>query len=393
MTTLPLALEALRRRCFTVARIALVATVSMGLVGALAAASTAPWHLPVTMSSIAVLPTLSACTVGLIPLTAKALRRYSAGVPCRPFQATIAASWLEALALTWQALRRHPFSASCTALLVTVSASLLGAAIPLALLLWAVASLLSLATWCAFEPFALKHLGCRSPSHLERERIDPALGSDRIDILVVDAAQPWFGRGVRSLVISRALLDLLEDPALAGLLAQANEMVQAASLPGELVVWLGTLPVLGAWYLSRQLVQLGRALAIVVGASLVLPLVVWPDGFTRWAGRLFGAVIVGLLGSAMLSSDLSSAGLGLLLAWAIVPGLKALLNLETRHAETAADDATLAAGLGWELLEALETLAWAESLPPLEAPLGWLCRLATPLTTRADRLWQKLSRP
>jgi hypothetical protein len=121
--------------------------------------------------------------------------------------------------------------------------------------------------------------------------------------------------------------------------------------------------------------------------------VIWPGGFTRWGGRLFGAAIVGLLGSALLSSGLSAAGLGLLVAWAVGPGLEALLSWETRRAETAADDATLAAGLGWELLEALETLAWAESVPPPAAPLGWLCRLATPLTTRADRIWQALSQP
>ena len=290
-------------------------------------------------------------------------------------------------------MRRHPFSVTCTALLVTLSASLLGVSVPLALLLWALASLLSLETWRALEPFVLARLGCRSPSHLERERLDPALGSDRLEVLVLDAAEPWLGRGVRTLVLSRALLDLLEDRALAGLLAQAKEQVRAASLPGELVVWLGNLPLLGAWYLSRDLVQLGRLLAIAVGASLVLPLALWPDGFTRWVGRLFGAAIVGLLGSALLSSGLSAAGLGLLLAWALVPGLQTLLNWETRLAETAADDATLDAGLGWELLEALETLAWAASVPPPAAPLGWLCRLATPLTTRADRLWQTLSQP
>ena len=53
--------------------------------------------------------------------------------------------------------------------------------------------------------------------------------------------------------------------------------------------------------------------------------------------------------------------------------------------------ATCDAGQGWELLEALETLVWAESVPPPTAPLGWLCRSATPLTARADRIWRKLA--
>jgi hypothetical protein len=337
--------------------------------------------------------------VGTFTLTSKALRRRPFNLFCNVLLATLSASLLGALALAWKAVRRHPFSVASTALLVTLSSSLLGVSAPLALVLWALASLLSLVTWRALEPFVLARLGCRPPSHLERERLDPALGpvesvrSVRVEVLVIDAAEPWLGRGVRSLVLSRALLDLLEDRALAGILAQAGEQVRTASLPGELVVWLGNLPLLSVWSLSRGLVQLGRLLAIAVGTSLVLPLVIWPGGFTRWGGRLFGAAIVGLLGSALLSSGLSVAGLSLLVAWAVVPGLEALLSWETRRAETAADDATLAAGLGWELLEALETLAWAESVPPPAAPLGWLCRLATPLTTRADRIWQTLSQP
>ena len=334
---------------------------------------------------------LSAGVVGTIALASKLLQRHRVSVSFATVLLGFSAGLLGTLMLACKAVWRYPFSVSCTALLLTISASLLGASVPVALLLWALASFLSLATWRALEPFALRQLGCRSPSHLERERLDPALGSVRLELLVLDAAEPWLGRGVRSLVLSRALLDLLEDRALDGLLAQASEQVRAASLPGQLVVWLGNLPMLGAWHLSRGLQQLGRLLAIVVGTSLVLPLVLWPDGFTRWAGRLFGAVVVALLGSALLASGLSAAGLGLLLAWAIVPSLEALLTWETRQAETAADDATLESGLGWQLLEALETLAWAASVPLPEPPLGWLCKVATPLSTRADRIWRKLS--
>jgi hypothetical protein len=332
------------------------------------------------------------------PLAALRRRSVVAAIATRPARlaaalaSLVAVSLLGALVLVLKTLRRRLLSVTCAALLLTVSASLLRASVPQALVLWALASILGLATWRALEPFVLRRLGCRAPSHLERERLAPALVGD-VEVLVLDAAQPCLGRGIRTLVVSRALLDLLEDRALQGLLANAHAQVRAASLPGELVVWLGNLPVLSAWYLSRALVQLGRVLALVVGGSLVLPLVLWPDGFTRWVGRLFGATIVGLLGSALLSAGLSAAGLGLLLAWAIVPALRALLNYETRRAEQAADDATLAAGLGWQLLEALETLVWAESVPPPAAPLGWLCRAATPLTTRADRLWRKLAQP
>ena len=319
--------------------------------------------------------------------------RHQVRVACIALLLAVSARIVNALELACNAVRRHPFSAGCTAFLLSLTASLLGVSVPLALAGWALASLTSLSAWRALEPLGLVWLGCRSPSHLERERLDPALGADRIEVLIFDAAEPWLGRGVRSLVLSRALLDLLEDRALAGLLAQATAQVRNASLPGEFVVWLGNVPLLGVWCLSRFLVQLGRLLAIAVGASLVLPLALWPGGFTRWAGRLFGAAIVGCLGATLVSSGVSAAGLGLLLAWAIVPGLRALLNWETRQAEFAADDATLDAGLGWELVEALETLAWAASVPPPPVPLGWLCHLCTPLTPRADRIWQKLAQP
>jgi hypothetical protein len=363
--TIALAWAALRRQPFIVSSTAILFAVSARLLGAFALASRCVWRNSVTVASAAVMTTTSLMTASV--------------------------SLVGAVARSAEAVLRHLLSIFCTALLLTLSASLASASAPLALLLWALASVLSLATWRALEPFVLRRLGCRPPGHLERERLDPALGANRVEVLVLDAAQPWLGRGLRTLVISRALLDLLEDRALAGLLAQATIQVRAASLPGELVVWLGNLPLLCAWRLSRGLMRLGRFLALVVGGSLVLPLVLWPDGFIRWAGRLFGASIVGLLGSALLSSGLSAAGLGLLLAWLVVPGLQALLNWEARQAETAADDATFDAGQGWELLEALETLAWAESVPLLPAPLRWLSRPATPLTARADGIWRKLA--
>jgi hypothetical protein len=309
------------------------------------------------------------------------------------------------VALAWAALRRHPFSVSCSAILAASSASLFGTPVPVALVMWATLSLFGITLWHALEPVILRRLGCRSPSWLERERLDRALGTTRRDgvrldrtlgdakvgVVLLDATEPWLGRGLRSLVVSRALLDLLEDRAIQGLLAQAACEVRAASLAGELVVWLGNLPLLSTWILGRWLAQLGRLLALAVGSSLVVPMLLWPAGFIRWAGRLFGAAIVALLGSVLLSSGLAAPGLGLLLAWALVPGLHALLAWESRRAEQCADQATVEAGLGWQLLEALETLAFAESLPPPDGLLGLLCRRGSPLPARADRVWRALS--
>jgi hypothetical protein len=208
---------------------------------------------------------------------------------------------------------------------------------------------------------------------------------------VFDAAAPWYLRGLRSLVISRGMFDLLEDRALVGMLAQASDNVHSARLAGELVVWLGSLPLVGVWWVTGWLMQLGRLLAFVVGSSLVLPLLLWPRGFIRWGGRLFGAAIVGLLGASLLSGGMAAPGLGLLLAWAVVPGLTALLSWESRRVEVVADRAAVQAGLGWQLLEALETLTYAESVTGPGGLLGLLCRAGTPLASRADHLWRELS--
>jgi hypothetical protein len=295
------------------------------------------------------------------------------------------------LALVCAAFYRHPFSVICSALLAAVSASLLGISVPTLLLAWIAASVLALAAWHVLEPFVLRRLGCRAPNRLECERLNASPASWPAQILVFDAAAPWHLRGLRSLVISRGLFDLLEDRALVGMLSQASASVHSARLAGELVVWLGNLPLLGAWCVTGWLMQLGRLLALLVGSTLVVPLVVWPRGFLRWGGRFFGMAIVSLLGALLLSSGAAAAGLGLLLGWAVVPGLKALLSWEAQRVEVAADRATIEAGLGWQLLEALETLTWAESAAGPSGLLGLLCRASTPVGSRADRLWREFS--
>jgi len=156
-------------------------------------------------------------------------------------------------------------------------------------------------------------------------------------------------------------------------------------------VWLGSLPLVVGRVLGIWLTRLGRLLALVVGSSLVVPILLWPTGFIRWTGRFFGSVIVVLLGSALLSNGMAAAAFWLLLGWPLVRGLQALLAWESRRAEQLADQATIEAGLGWQLLEALETLAFAESVPPPDGLLGVFCRRGSPLNTRAERVWRTLS--
>jgi hypothetical protein len=208
---------------------------------------------------------------------------------------------------------------------------------------------------------------------------------------VLDSPQPWIGRGLRSIVVSRAMLEVLDDRALIGLLTQTASPVWSGCVAGELVVWLGNLPLLCAWLVSRGIALIGRPLAVVVGASLVLPLLLCPFGFTRWVGRLLGAMLVGLFGTALVSAGLAGAGLGLLLSWAAVPAVRALLAWEGRRTERTADQATIEAGLGSQLLEALETLTWAEPVPGPAGVLRLLNRSGAPLACRAEIVFRSVS--
>jgi len=115
------------------------------------------------------------------------------------FLAASSVRLVSTLALAWKAVRRRPYSVASTALVLTSSASLLGVAVPTALLLWALASVVGLATWLALEPFALKQLGCRPPSRLERERLDSSVVSaGGVEVLVLDAAQPWLKEAIEA---------------------------------------------------------------------------------------------------------------------------------------------------------------------------------------------------
>lgn len=296
------------------------------------------------------------------------------------------------LVLALSAIRRHPFSVGVAALILIVAASLLGLSAPLALAVWAAASLLAVEVWYALEPVVLERVGhLRPPTHEETQRLDPVLSRAQLRPLVVETSDLVAVRGLRCLVMGRDYFDLFDDRALSGLLTQASGGVHAANLAGYVVVWLGALPLLTIWQVSDWLSQLGRLLGVVVGASLVVPLVLWPNGFVRWCGRIFGAMAVGLLGAMFLSSGLAAAGLGLLVAWAVVPAIAALLDWESRRTEHSADLATIKAGFGPQLLEALEFLMVAEPRPRVAGLVGLLCRPGSRLVDRTASIREALS--
>lgn len=268
------------------------------------------------------------------------------------------------LALTFAAIRRHPCSVPLTILGVLLTASLTGMSLAVAMTAWGAASALSFELWYALEPTILKRVArYREPTYAERQRLDSAVGRSQLRLFVVDTTDVVAARGLRCLVVSRDLLDVFEDRALAGLLTQTARSIQSANLAGFALVWLGNLPLLAAWWTTRLVAQLGRLLAVVVGTSLVLPLILCRHAFLRWAGRFFTSILVALIGLVLISGGHAAAGLGLLLAWLIVPLVQAILAAESRRAEAAADSETIAAGFGPQLLEALDFLAMAEPLP------------------------------
>ncbi len=276
-------------------------------------------------------------------------------------------------ALTLAAIRRHPCSVPLTIVLLLLTATLIGTSVALAVVIWAAASVVSFELWYALEPTVLTRVArYREPTYAERQRLESILGRSTLRALVADTTDLVATRGLRCLVVSRDLLEVFEDRALTGLLNQTVVSSQSANLAGFALVWLGNLPLLAAWCATRVVAQFGRLLAVVVGTSLVLPLILCHDVFLRWTGLLFTSLLVGLIGMTLISGGHAAAGLGILLAWLIVPSLRAILAWESRRAEAVADSATIAAGFGPQLLEAVDFLALAEPLPVADTLLRLL---------------------
>jgi hypothetical protein len=294
-------------------------------------------------------------------------------------------------ALTLAAIRRHPFGFSLTVLSAIVTANLLGISAPLLLGLWIITGVTWFELWYAVEPLAMRRMGgCRTPTAAELQRIEAMLGASHPELLIADTAELATVRGLRCLVIGRDLMDVLEDRALSGFLTDALAPPHTANLAGFMLVWLGNLPVLAAWWASSLLGQLSRLLALAIGASLVVPLVVCRDGYLRWAGLVITSVLVGLSGTVLLSYGFAAAGAGLMLAWLIVPLVQALLAWESRRAENSADRATIEAGFGLQLLEAVDFLALIEPVRPPSGLLHVMCLPRSPMVERGRQIRRRL---
>ena len=135
------------------------------------------------------------------------------------------------VSMIWAALRRRPFSVLYTFVLVVIYAALLRVPVIPTVLLWGMTSLLVLGLGLLVEPFVLDRLGCHIPTRGEQERLDSSIRRFNIAVRVANDPSPWVGSGLRTVVVSRGALELLEDRGLVGLLAQATEQQQATG-PG-----------------------------------------------------------------------------------------------------------------------------------------------------------------
>jgi len=298
------------------------------------------------------------------------------------------------LSLSLSAIRRHLISVTFTALLTIVTASLLGISAPLSIVAWLVTGLVCFEVWYVAEPVVFERLGaCRQPSAAEHQRIEGALGRTHLQLLIADSSNLAVFRGLRCLVIGRDLLDVLEDRGLSGLLTQAAAPLHAANLAGFILVWIGNLPSLAAWWMTRLVGQLARLLALVVATSLVVPMVLCRDAFLHWAGLAFTSMLVFVIGAILLSYGFAALGLGLLLAWLIVPLVRAVLNWESRRVENSVDGTTIAAGLGPQLLEAIDFLTLLEPRQPEAGLFSLLYMPGSSMVDRGRRIRRVLSVP
>ena len=77
-------------------------------------------------------------------------------------------------------------------------------------------------------------------------------------------------------------------------------------------------------------------------------------------------------------------GFLLMVAWPAIPCLNALLAWESRASERVADRGTIAAGYGFQLLEAVDLLGLASPMPTAAGALGLLRRPGALMVDRAQ---------
>lgn len=305
------------------------------------------------------------------------------------------------LSLMLAALRGHRCSIATTVAIITVWSAMAVTPAWLPAVAWCTASILLLAIWYAAEPLLHRLHGARRPSAREAARLAAALSAggdaEPASLLIRDDATIQATAGIRTVVVSSGCLEALDDRQLAAVVVHELAHVRSGDAVGRALVWVGNLPLLGLGVATGIVARCGQLLAALIGAGLVVPALLCPAGFVKWVGRVLTVPLVAIialyclaLGDARHSGALGAVGVGMLVAWALVPALRTLVAWESRARETAADRATIAAGLGGSLLEALELIQSLES-PGHQDPSATLLSTHPPTELRIDALQQLLS--
>ncbi len=305
------------------------------------------------------------------------------------------------LSLLLAAVRSYRVSLLVTAATILAWSALAATPVWLPMLLWCAAGLPVLAVWLLVEPSLHRFWGARRPSTREGARLATAVGlaagaQAPVFLMREDAAIDAMA-GIRTIVVSTGTLEALDDRQLAGVLVHELAHVRSLDPLGRALVWLGVLPILALAAGTGLVARLGRLLASLVGAALIVPALLWPVGFATWVGRLITVPLVFLIGLYCLAQGAAThagapvaIGIGTLLAWALAPGLRALVAWEDRRREAAADRATIAAGLGDPLLEAL-TLIQSLEQPGPSGPVATLLSSHPRAELRIDLLQRLLA--
>ena len=190
----------------------------------------------------------------------------------------------------------RPASLGCALVLACATALLASVDMPTTILVWAVTSVIALGVWRKTERLVLRAVGCRPLSARGTRTFSGGLDTGSpTKMLIVDLADHRLCTvsDRSSLVLACSMCSTNADSTGC---SRIPARLEPATVAGELVVSIGMLPLHIGWYVNSLIGALGRLLALAIGMSLVVPLVIWPHGYLRWGGRLFGSMIGGMLG-------------------------------------------------------------------------------------------------
>jgi Zn-dependent protease with chaperone function len=274
------------------------------------------------------------------------------------------------LSLCWSAVRGYRLSMLASASFLLAFSTIAGLPPWLPLVAWLASAIVLSAAWWVLEPSLLRLSGARRPGDREQETLTlpNQLPNPSAPILFVrDDPTIDIRAGLRSIVVTRGLLEVLDQQQLGALVAHATAHIRAGDALGPVLVWLGALPMVALWCVTRGITHVSRLLAYLVGIALIVPALLFPVWFRTWFGGLLAAWITMIVGLWLVAVGLDGAngtftavGAGLLVAWLVVPGLRALAARDARRREPVADHVAIEAGLDEALESALEVIAIVE---------------------------------